>query len=506
MSIHKNDIHATIDLGSNSAKITVARVFDNTIEIIVHESTMIRLGESVNESGEITSEKQGAVITTLQKYQQLAQQHEASSITVVATEAVRQAQNRDAFLEAVQRETGLTIHILSGEIEAALTFLGATSDHEEVSDAGIVDIGGGSTELITAQQGHIQWLISLPIGSGWLHDHYLSSDPPATNAIEEARTFLHEYFGQVQLLHEPAPAEQARRLLIATGSSAKILLALAKQALKVDQEEHTLSRHDLLGCFGLLAALPAEEIARRYEQPFERARVLPSGALIILALMNSLQLEEISVSQRGVSEGALLAAQRYGENWMEHPDLQVDASHIGKAPTPSDLDEDDKPAKDTPHKDNTLRLLTFAETGQRELRKRGKTFLKGIDPVLQNEDIEAVHKMRVASRRLRATLDSYESACARKPFKGVYQEVKLAADLLGTARDTDVMLQNLEQQQQEVPDNERPGIQWLVSRLQSYREQQQEEIEAFFEDFRGKRFNRLVASCIPEGGSNRGKS
>jgi hypothetical protein len=61
------------------------------------------------------------------------------------------------------------------------------------------------------------------------------------------------------------------------------------------------------------------------------------------------------------------------------------------------------------------------------------------------------------------------------------------------------MLQNLEQQQQEVPDDERPGIQWLISRLRGYREQQQEEIAGFFEDFRGKRFKRLVASCIPKG-------
>jgi hypothetical protein len=508
MSTHKEAMHAAIDLGSNSVKITIARGFDDTIEIIAHESTMIRLGESVNETGEITAEKQDAVITTLQKYQQLAQQHEASSITVVATEAVRKARNRDAFLEAVQRETGLTVHILNGEIEAALTFLGATSDHQGVSDAGVADIGGGSTEFIIAQQGQIQWLTSLPIGSGWLHDHYLSSDPPATDEVEEARSFLAQYLAQSQLPQETAPVGQARRLLIVTGSSAKILLALAKRALKVDQEERTLSRYDLLGCFGLLSALPAEEIAQRYKQPLQRARVLPGGALIILALMDFWRLGQISVSQRGVSEGALLAALRYGDNWIEHPELKVDASHIGEAPTPSDLNEGDKPAtlQHEAQDRHEAGSLPFAETGQRELRTRGKKFLEWIDPVLQNEDVEAVHKMRVASRRLRATLDAYESACARKPFKSVYREVKQAADLLGTARDTDVMLQNLEQQQQELPDNERPGIQWLVSRLRDYREQQQEEIEAFFEDFRSKRFKRLVASCISRGGSGRGKS
>ncbi len=503
-------IHAAIDLGSNSAKITVACVGDETIETIANESTMIRLGESVNTTGQIGPEKEDAVITTLQKYQGLAQKYEASSIIVIATEAVRKAQNCEAFLNAVQQETSLTVHTVSGEIEAALTYLGATSDQQGASDASVVDIGGGSTELILAQQGHIQWLISLPIGSGWLHDHYLSSDPPAAIEADQARTSLTRYLHQLQLPKSNAKSGQAQGVgasptptspTIATGSSAKSLLALAKQALKVAKEKHILNRYDLLGCFGLLSALPAEEIARRYKQPLERARVLPGGALILLALLDFLQLEEISVSQRGVSEGALLAALKYGDNWLEHPDVKVDPSRIGQAPAVSDLDEGDKSATASQQQDEI-----FTETGRRELQQRSEKFVKWIDPVLENKDIEDVHKMRVASRRIRATLDAYESVYARKPFQRLYREVKQAADLLGTARDTDVMLQHLEQQQQQAPDNELPGIQWLVSRLQSYREQQQREITAFFKDFQSKRFKHLVTLCIPDGVSNRGKS
>lgn len=500
MSIDTGTILAAIDLGSNSAKITIAVAHglapqvDNAIETIAHESTMTRLGESVNATGKIAPEKQDAVITTLQQYQQLAQKYEASSIIVVATEAVRKAQNSAAFLNAIQQETGLTVHIVSGETEAALTYLGVTSDNQAVSDVGVVDIGGGSTELIIAQQGHAQWLISLPIGSGWLHDHFLSSDPPATSEADKALTFLHTYLQQVHLPHVPS-------LLIATGSSAQTLLALAKQALKVDKENHTLNRYDLLGSFGLLAALPAAEIARRYEQPLERARVLPAGALILLALLDFLQLEAISVSQHGVSEGALLAALRYGDHWSEHPDVNVDTSRIGKAPAVSDLDESDKPVADSQRQNET-----FAETGRQELRKRSEKFVKWIDPVLHNKDVEAVHQMRVASRRLRATLDAYESACTSKTFKKVYRYVKQSADLLGTARDTDVMLQYLEQQQQQVPDKEIPGLQWLASRLQSYRKQQQQEIDAFFRNFQRKRFKYSVISCITDGGSSHGKS
>src|SRR5437764_982546 len=116
MSTHTGVIDAAIDLGSNSTQITIAHIVDDTREILENESTMIRLGESVNATGQISQEKQDTVITTLQKYQQLAQKYEASVITVVATEAVRKAQNCEAFLNAVQQETGLTVHVVSGEI------------------------------------------------------------------------------------------------------------------------------------------------------------------------------------------------------------------------------------------------------------------------------------------------------------------------------------------------------------------------------------------------------
>jgi exopolyphosphatase/pppGpp-phosphohydrolase len=494
MSTLQEAIGAVIDLGSNSAKITIAQLVDDNIKIIAKESTMLRLGESVNATGEISPEKQDTVITTLQKYQQLAQEHNAFSLTVVATEAVRQARNHQAFLNAIREQTGLTVHLLSGEIEAALTYLGATSDNLATPNAGVVDIGGGSTELIMAQKGHIQWLTSLPIGSGWLHDHYLASNPPAVAETEQAHAFLKTYLRRLHLPQMPV-------MLVATGSSAQILLALAKQALKVAEERPILRCNDLLGCLGLLSALPAEDIAMRYELQLERARVLPGGALILLALLELLHLEEIAISQRGLSEGVLLAALRYGESWRDYPDIKIDTSRVCKAPPLSDTDEGEKPATKSVQQSET-----FAERGRHELRQCGKKFVKWIGPVLKNEDVEAVHKMRVASRRLRATLDAYQLACSPKPFKRVYRVVKQAADLLGTARDTDVMLQHREQQQKQMSDEEIPGLQWLAHRLLTYREQQQREIEAFFEDFQRPLFMRLIEACIPEGVSKHGKS
>jgi CHAD domain-containing protein len=140
----------------------------------------------------------------------------------------------------------------------------------------------------------------------------------------------------------------------------------------------------------------------------------------------------------------------------------------------------------------------FVCYGQKQISVRVNTFLERRKPVLKNEDIEDVHKMRVASRRLRATLDAYQAIARRKPFKKAYRWVKEAADLLGFARDTDVMKQHLEEQLSQVPTDERAGVQWFLNRLSFYREQRQQELESFFRDFDGRALKRAVTECLPK--------
>src|SRR6266581_1655608 len=105
---------------------------------------------------------------------------------------------------------------------------------------------------------------------------------------------------------------------------------------------------------------------------------------------------------------------------------------------------------------------TFLQSGQRMLHDRVKKLFEWRQEVLKHKDIEAVHKMRVASRRLRATLDAYQSCCDAKQFKKAYRRIKHLADLLGNARDTDVMLQGLQSQLAQVPHEEQAGMQWLI--------------------------------------------
>lgn len=477
---------AAIDIGSNSTELIVARCTSNQLNIIEDTSKMVRLGESVKATGDISPDKRDEELTILHQLHDQAKQGGAELILAVATEATREAHNKDAFVEDVQREIGLQVNVLSGITEAALTFHGATYGSGIPAGAGVLDVGGGSTELVTARQKRITWLASLPIGSGWLHDQFFSTNPPTQNEVEQARDFLRSYLSALNI-------PQAPQMLVVTGSSAKKLLKLGQQALNLDTQKDRMTHADLSACLALLLSLSAEDIARRYDQEIERARVLPGGALLILQVMEMLHLNEIRVTNHGLSEGVLLAYSRYGENWLDHPEVKLDEARIGQAPPlPKGITRSDPE--------------TLAQFGQKELPKRVKKFLEWSDEVLKNEDTEDVHKMRVASRRLRATLDAYEPISKRKPFKKAYRKVQEAADLLGTARDTDVMIQNMQEQLAQAPSEEKAGIQWLIDQLSTYRKQRQQELEAFFQGFDADILKNNITSSIPKGGPSDGKS
>ena len=252
------------------------------------------------------------------------------------------------------------MQLISGSTEAALDYFGATYSSGTSPDAGVLDVGGGSTEIVTAKNRRITWLTSVPIGSGAIHDRYLPSDPPTREEIEAARSYL---VSQLQMIH----IQQAPPALIVTGSSASSLLKLARRAFKLDEQSDRLTLQDLALCEGLLGALPAKEIAQRFEQHLERALVLPAGGLIIQAVMQYLHLNEILVSSHGVREGALLAYTRYGEHWLE----EVNSIAAKRGTSQDDHDSQDRQQQ------------PFAEFGRDMLPKYAKKFLKWPDDIRQ---------------------------------------------------------------------------------------------------------------------------
>jgi len=301
-----------------------------------------------------------------------------------------------------------------------------------------------------------------------------------------AHTFLSTYFQGMRLKQRPP-------LLIVTGGSANSLLLLARHAFRLDMTSNRLTYHDLTRCEGLLSALTAEEISQRYGQPVARARILPAGALIIQEVMSRLNLQEIAISPHGIREGVLLAYARYGEDWLERVNEEASAANQG-----------------TSVKNRVMQAgaqeEVFAQSARRMLLERTKKLLDWHDEVLKNEDVEAVHKMRVASRRLRATLDAYEPCCKPGQFKKVYRRIKKVADALGTVRDTDVMLEGLRSQLEQVSSEERTGMQWLIDRLDIYRQQRQQVLETRLSALDEDVLKQQILSSIREGEASDGKS
>ena len=541
MQIQNAPVQAAIDIGSNTVHLVVARCVPDDLAILVDEEEVLRIGESVNATGAISEQKCNATIRTLSHYKALAQQHSAEQILVVATEAIRKATNSEEFLACIKENTGLEVQIIDGDVEAALTFYGATYElgHEKNPPArlAVMDLGGGSMELVVAQDMQMRWHTSLPIGSGWLHDRYLPSDPPTLDELDVARTFLQSYFQGLRI--KPRPP-----VLVATGGSANSLLFLARKAFSLLQYPQTdrrtdeqlaslpragrrgtfyqhlpnrssdvapgesatyLSRDDLVRCEGLLCALPADEVSRRFEQSVKRTRILPAGLLIVRALVDRLRLDGIRVSPHGIREGALLAYARYGDAWLEQVKQNAGQANRRKkvAPVSPSIAAYDVGASGT--REEKARE-PFASSGRRLLQERVGKMLDWYDEVLKHDDIEAVHKMRVASRRLRAVLDAYESACDPRQFKKVYRRIKDIADMLGKARDTDVMIENLRVQVESLPIEEQPGVQWLIDRLRAYRQEHQQKLDSFLSKLDTAALKQQGEACLPVGGYQHGES
>ncbi len=506
-------VRAAIDIGSNTIHIVVARATAHMLDIAADEVELVRIGESVNASGRISQEKIDHALSVLKQYKALAEQHCAESICVVATEAIRQASNSADFIEQVRQVTGLQIQIISGTAEATLTFYGATYEVEAQPNppdvVGVMDLGGGSLELVTAKHSQITWKTSVPIGSGWLHDRYLTGDPPEQKSIVVAETFLQTYFQGMNIKRKPP-------VLIVTGGSANSLLYLARRAFKLEMQQTLLTQHDLLRCQGLLGALAAEEIAQRFEQPVGRARIMLAGAMIITAMMSRLRLDQIHISPHGIREGVLLAYERYGASWLER--VGGNTARSARSSPPARTNHHAQAAlADLARTENMLNGSdsmsngaayeeTFVSAGQHMLRERLKKFLEWPDEVLKHEDIEAVHRMRVASRRMRAALDAYEFCCEPKAFKRVYRTIKGAADTLGAARDTDVMLQELRTQLEHMTADAQYGAQWLIDRLQEFRPEKQHALEDFLLALDQDTLEQQVKACISKGQVQSGKS
>jgi exopolyphosphatase/guanosine-5'-triphosphate,3'-diphosphate pyrophosphatase len=281
-------LRACIDIGSNTTRLLVAEAEDGQLREVLQQRAFTRLGAKGGISPAKVSVCTEAVATQLR----VARECGAEDIRIVGTHAIRQAPNRDELIAAVEAATGETIEVLSGDDEARYAFLGATHTlgHLPLGEVGVVDVGGGSTEIVigTLADG-VTWAESFRIGSGYLADHYLRSDPPALDELDKLRRHV---AGVFEGLDVPQP-----RVAYAVGGSATSLRRLVGAVL----DHESLTRG-----IRVLGELPAADVAREFELHVERVKLLPAGMALLDAVSDLLG-APLRVAKGGLREGVLLA-------------------------------------------------------------------------------------------------------------------------------------------------------------------------------------------------------
>jgi exopolyphosphatase/guanosine-5'-triphosphate,3'-diphosphate pyrophosphatase len=174
---------AVVDIGTNSTRLLVAEVVDGRVAAeLARESTVTRLGQGVDATGTLAGEAMERVYAVLDRYRSTIDELEAERTLAVLTSAVRDASNGPAFTATVRDRYGLDAREIPGTEEAALTFLGATSERDHTADAGeivVIDIGGGSTELVVGHGGEVGFFTSLQMGVVRMTERHLHTDPPS---------------------------------------------------------------------------------------------------------------------------------------------------------------------------------------------------------------------------------------------------------------------------------------------------------------------------------------
>jgi len=297
-----------VDLGTNSTRLLVAEVQDGRVAELERRTVVTRLGEGVEATGRLSDTAVARVCEALAVYREVLDRLRVDQVVAVATSAMRDAENGPGFRDDIQDRFGIDARTISGDEEARLTFLGATSDRQAGAETLVIDIGGGSTEYVTGQAGSDPGFHnSTRMGSVRHTERHLKSDPPTADEMaslaEDARAIV-----QAEV---PADARERVEEGIAVAGTATTLAAIAQELDPYDPEKvhgYRLGRGTCERIVSQLAALTVDARRRVTGLHPDRAPTIVAGAVILLESMRSFDLDQIEVSEADILHGAALAA------------------------------------------------------------------------------------------------------------------------------------------------------------------------------------------------------
>jgi exopolyphosphatase/guanosine-5'-triphosphate,3'-diphosphate pyrophosphatase len=295
---------AAIDVGTNSTRLLVAEEQAGGFRSVDRRMMITRLGEGVDRRRVLSDAALKRTFDTIAEYAATCGEYGVDRLRVTGTSAVRDARNREAFFDGVRRLTGSEPELLSADAEARATFLGVRSDLPEGAPLLVVDIGGGSTELIAgiAQPEHI---VSFDFGCVRMFEKHLRSDPPASSELAALRA---EVAGAVDAAKGSLGVPPGARLIGVAGTVTQ--LATLEAGLPVSDPEvvhHSLLTHgDVRRLARRLETLPYAQRKRVRGLEQGRADVIVAGAEILLTLMECFDAPEVLVSEKDILDGLVL--------------------------------------------------------------------------------------------------------------------------------------------------------------------------------------------------------
>ena len=298
---------AAIDVGSNSLHMLVADVSpDGRIQVVDRLKEMVRLGRRAFTSGKLDREAAELALRTLKTFERLARARHVERLGAVATSAVREARNGAAFVRLLRRETGIPVRIISGPEEARLIFRAAR--HALGLDGGphlLVDVGGGSVELVLVRDGRALWMRSLPLGVARLTERFLIDDPPRTGQVRQLEKHLRRELGEVLARVRRAGTLRA----IGTSGTVNGLVAMACAARGEDVARLHGARARAAEIARLRQRILGAGAARRASLPgidTKRVDLMPAAVVLLDLLLGQARIPELMACTWALREGLLL--------------------------------------------------------------------------------------------------------------------------------------------------------------------------------------------------------
>jgi exopolyphosphatase/guanosine-5'-triphosphate,3'-diphosphate pyrophosphatase len=301
------DLHrvAAIDVGTNSTRLLVADVAGGQVAEVERRSRVTRLGRGVDLSGQLSVEAIEAACEAIAGYVSICRETEVERVDAIATSAVRDASNGGAFVAELRERFALSTRVLNGEEEARLTYLGATSERPPAAPTLVIDIGGGSTELIVGTGDEIAFHASLQAGVVRHTERHLSADPPSAVELEALAT-------DVRALIEAAVAGRAEARAVAGIAVAGTPTSLAAVEMGLDPYDpervhgHVLSLQTIQRLLSRLASTPLAERAQIPGLHPDRAPTIVAGVVILVEAMRAFGLDRIEVSEHDILYGTAI--------------------------------------------------------------------------------------------------------------------------------------------------------------------------------------------------------